>query len=96
MKATQAQAQTRMGTVEVNDDATASTMVKLNHGVTAFLNNSIIQGQAEQKYLKVSKYLGVGNEGQALFKSVNLSKEQIKSLINSPKVATWLEEEGED
>ena len=76
-----------------NVDAIGDPIIlRLGHGNTAFLNQSRIEGQEDQKYLKVSRFLGNGNDGQALYKNVNLSKDQIQQILANEDVVKWLDE----
>jgi hypothetical protein len=66
-------------------------ILRLGHGITGFLNKSLIEGQEDQKYLKVSRYLGDGNDGRPVYKSINLSKEQVEAIIANEKIVEWLD-----
>ena len=64
--------------------------IKLDHGINAFLNESRIEGQTD-KYLRVCKFVGVGDLGTAVYKSVNLSKVQVKKLLADAQISEWLD-----
>lgn len=68
-------------------------VIRLGRGRTAFLNKSRLPGATDaDKYLSVSRYLGNGNDGQPLYKRVNLSKEQFREILSNEAVVEWMDE----